>query len=749
MLDNSPVILDSGPYFASERFDDVRRLPLPFHPIVYVNKEVEFSQKARELDDQRMTGNPAWVTQGEIRTVSLGQGLGNDPNLFVIPAVRDSQHQANFLGNAVESRHGRISLSSDWQLPTPTLFESSIVPGKPLKDMDGQPPATEPPAPPLADSREAAVTAREGDPGLAEQAAMVPSGTPEALPPPPERCAFHCAFLHPAVAWRRRAPALGRPHCSRRSIFHPSLIFTIPRTLIMHNHNNRKSALPGPRLLAVSALALALLSGCGSLQPVPYTEQEVQERVAQDHLQMYAEQEPIAGPITFHEAAARALKYNLDYKLKLMEDALTRSLHDVSTYEMLPRLVAGAGYVRRNNDSGGRSIGIEDRLETLRPSTSEERERTLANLTFSWNVLDFGVSYYRAQQKADQVLMAEERRRKVAQNVLQDVRNSYWRALGAQKLLGRVDALLARVQKALARAKEVEKQGLMPQPQVLAYERALLDAVNLLTLRRQDLELARSELTALMSVAPGTAYTLAEEKENALPPVPANLESLELMALEKRPEIMEEWYRKRVTENDIKAAKLLLWPNLSVDAGPQYDSNRYSYNNQWVDVGVRLSWNILKLTQWPSLQQAHEHQNKTDDMRRMALSMAVLTQVRVGVQRYGLSLAELEFAEESLRVDQRLLNFAQAAAKSQFDSELEVIRSEARALLAEYQRYAAYSNAQAAWGRVYNSVGLDVLPEAIESHDVKTLAAAMEKTMQQWQEVTFQQAPAPKTAAEG
>jgi len=184
VLDNSPVILDSGPYFASERFDDVRRLPLPFHPIVYVNKEVEFSQKARELDDQRMTGNPAWVTQGEIRTVSLGQGLGNDPNLFVIHAVRDSQHQANFLGNAVESRHGRISLSSDWQLPTPTLFESSIVPGKPLKDMDGQPPATEPPAPPLADSREAAVTAGEGDPGLAEQAAMVPSGTPEAPPPP-------------------------------------------------------------------------------------------------------------------------------------------------------------------------------------------------------------------------------------------------------------------------------------------------------------------------------------------------------------------------------------------------------------------------------------------------------------------------------------------------------------------------------------------------------------------------------------
>ena len=81
-------------------------------------------------------------------------------------------------------------------------------------------------------------------------------------------------------------------------------------------------------------------------------------------------------PITFYEAAARALKYNLDYRLKLMESALAANLRDVASYEMLPRLVASAGYVGRNNDSGGTSIGIEDRQVSLRPSTSEERYRT-------------------------------------------------------------------------------------------------------------------------------------------------------------------------------------------------------------------------------------------------------------------------------------------------------------------------------------------------------------------------------------
>lgn len=43
---------------------------------------------------------------------------------------------------------------------------------------------------------------------------------------------------------------------------------------------------------------------------------------------------------------------------------------------------------------GGTSVGIEDSQVSLRPSTSQERGRTLSNLTFSWSVLDFGVSYY-------------------------------------------------------------------------------------------------------------------------------------------------------------------------------------------------------------------------------------------------------------------------------------------------------------------------------------------------------------------
>lgn len=498
-----------------------------------------------------------------------------------------------------------------------------------------------------------------------------------------------------------------------------------------------------PKSIHILFVAVPLMfAGCSTLVPQPYTQQDIKQRVTADLMAMYADQEPITKPITFHEAAARALKYNLDYRLKLMENALAEGLHEVSRWDMMPRLLVGAGYLTRNNDSGGRSVGIDSRIETLSPSTSQERSRSVGNAEFSWNLLDFGVSYYRAQQKADQYLMAEERRRKVAQNVLQDTRNAYWRALGAQRLISRVDDLLVRVKMALTRSHQAEQQGLLPQPTALAYQRALLDAVTLLSLRRQDLELAEAELTALLSIPPGTRYTLADEREQALPPVPGSVAELENMALERRPEIMEEWYRKRVTANDIKAAMILTLPGIQFDFfNAQYDSNRFLYNRSWTDSGVRLSWNLFRLASRPALERAHEAQTKSDDYRRMALAMAVLTQVRIGVQRYALARTELEITEESARVDERLLKYARAAATTRVDSELEVIRAEARQLLTEYQRYAAYANSQAAWGRLYNSIGLDVMPQEIASHDVATLALAIEKTMKEWEGTTFKPAP--------
>ena len=75
------------------------------------------------------------------------------------------------------------------------------------------------------------------------------------------------------------------------------------------NSNNTKlrTRLRQPAMLIGACLAL-VLSGCGSLSPKPYESQEIRDRVTQDRIQMYADQEPINGPFTFHDAAARSMR---------------------------------------------------------------------------------------------------------------------------------------------------------------------------------------------------------------------------------------------------------------------------------------------------------------------------------------------------------------------------------------------------------------------------------------------------------
>lgn len=492
--------------------------------------------------------------------------------------------------------------------------------------------------------------------------------------------------------------------------------------------------------LVQRAIALAVsiaIVGCSAVRPKPLTDDEVRARVRTDQPLIYAEQEPITAPIGLDTAIARALKYNLDYRLKLMERALAEGQLDVSRFDMLPRLVASAGYTSRNNEAGGTSVGIEDRQVSLRPSTSVERSRYLVNAEFSWNVLDFGLSYYRSKQLADESLMAEERRRRVMQNIVQDVRTAYWRALGSQRLAVKSDQLLARVREALERSREAESRGLLPPSQALAYQRALLDATTLLNIRRQELEFSKRELSALMNVTPGTEFTLASETEPVLPGVPRNVGELEEIALAKRPELREEDYRKRVSIAETRRALISLLPGISIDFSGNYDSNKFLYNQAWAEGGLRVFSNLMRLPAIPAINRTNEARLRTDDARRTALSMAVITQVRVALQRYELALVDVDIAEESSRVDERLAQYARAAVSSKTDSDLEVVRTEARVLIAQFQRSASFANAQAAYGRILNSVGVDLIPDRVEKDDVATLATAVSKQIAEAERDTF------------
>lgn len=482
---------------------------------------------------------------------------------------------------------------------------------------------------------------------------------------------------------------------------------------------------------------LTLIMAACSVAPKQMTDNEIKERVSHDQMKLYVEQELIFKPISFNEAVARALKYNLDYRLKMMESALSAGILDMATYDTLPRVMANAGYSSRSNYSATNSMNVENGAVSSSYSTSDDKYHTTSSLQFTWNALDFGMSYYRAHQRADEYLVSEERRKRVAQNILMDVRSAYWRAVGAQRLLRKANELNTRVHRALLLSRSAESQGLMPPREALTYQRLLLDSVALIAARRQELSFAKRELAALLNITPGTDFSVVELDESTLMPVPYNVSELEEYAVSNRPELKEEDYRKRITAFEAKRNMASLLPGISFNTGLNYDSNSYNYNDSWVDTGVQLSYNLLSPLSIPAIKNAEKARAMNDDARRLSLTMAVITQVRLSIEQYRLTLNKLEIARQSSQVDQRLAAYAKAAANNQSDTELELIRVQTRALNSEYERYAAYAEAQAAFGRVYNSLGLEVVPEGFEKLSISELSEQIEGHTRAMQEDVF------------
>lgn len=485
------------------------------------------------------------------------------------------------------------------------------------------------------------------------------------------------------------------------------------------------------------------VSGC-AVRPLAIDDDAHRQRAQDDQRTLYDDQEALTRPLSMADAVARALRYNMDYRTRLMEEAAAMGQLDVANFDLLPRLTAQAGYSWRDNDSFGYGYTPAGTISTT-PSSAVERTHHTNNVTFAWNVLDFGLSYVRARQLADQSLVAEERRRKAQQNLLLDVRTAWWRAEAAQRLLPQMDALLAEVDAAAARARLIEARKLLPPLQIVAYRRSLLDLTQQLVLRRQELEQARLEFAQLVNLRPGQEFEVAALAADQ-PPMPllnTRPETLEALALEHRPELREEAYRARITDLEGRKQMLALLPSLGIDVGTNYDSNRYLLNNRWASAGMNVSFNLLKVFSMPAVKRNAEAAARIEETRRLAVTAAVLAQARMAAVRYALLNDELTVWNDAVQDDARIVGYLDASRQSGLETELELIRARARWMISKVNRDLVHANVQGAVGRLYNSLGFDPLPPEMESSAPQALATALEERLGQWEAANFAQAPLP------
>lgn len=471
---------------------------------------------------------------------------------------------------------------------------------------------------------------------------------------------------------------------------------------------------------AVISLVALVVAGC-AVKPQPLTQDEIAAFSADRLARVTANQEPLRGKVDLYEAMARAIKYNLDARVEATEASLRLAEADYGQYDMLPKLVAGSGYLGRNNVGGTEN----DR---------DDRDTYTADLQLSWNILDFGLSYYRAKQLADKALIQEETKRKVVNRLIEDVRTAYWRAASYQRLVGRMKTLEGRVQRALADTRHLAASAETSPTTALAYERELIQIKRELGTLEGELLVAKAQLASLMNVPPETDYQVEVPDKAKIAEIDEHdsVQHLYQIALQNRPEMREVAYELRINSNEATAAQLELLPGINLFGGVDYDSTSSLLSNNWISWGAKASWNLMKFAEYPAHEKVISQQDASLDMKSLSVAMAVMTQVHVSRARFFQLERQYSTASELSNVQRRLLNSVRTEVSEDRSSEQTLIREEMNTLLADAKLDTVYADVQNAYANVYSALGLDPFPGNLNTND--SVAVVASSLRQMWLE---------------
>lgn len=482
-------------------------------------------------------------------------------------------------------------------------------------------------------------------------------------------------------------------------------------------------------ILSISISTAILLAGC-SVNLEPLTHQERSEYIQKDIELQKKFNYAVTGPISIYDAMARTVVANIDHQIQVMEQSLALGEFEKAKLAMLPELRALGAITHRDPQAASKSINVDtNEVSTGGYTSSEEKTHTLGDITFSWNLLDFGLSYYQAKQQADAVLVRSEMQRNVMQNLLFKVRDAYWKAYFAQEFRPQIQDVLEKSRKALEDAKEVEAKRLMPPLQALQYQKALYEVIAQLESVDSEMNLASIDLRAMMNLP-------VDAKMELVPPADPNKSSISTaipkmsdmieIALDQRPECREAMYRSRASVNDVKKAFVRTLPGIEVRTAFNFDSNTYLRDNEWWNIWGGMTANIMDMITAPKRIDIAKANVNLADYRRLGIHLAVIAQVQMAAKQLDVSMKANKRAQEISSIDDRMFALMNAQTQTAVTSSLDNVRQEMTTVFSRINHYRSYAEAQNSYGRMLTTLGIDAVPYPYKAKSLNELSKLFE-----------------------
>ena len=210
-----------------------------------------------------------------------------------------------------------------------------------------------------------------------------------------------------------------------------------------------------------------------------------------------------------------------------------------------------------------------------------------------------------------------------------------------------------------------------------------------------------------MGLKPRTHFELAEKIKDKyeLPNVEIPVETLEKYALENRPELQETRYQERISQDEVRAVMLKMLPGIDLNAGYSSDNSKYLLNNDWISYGTGVSWNLMNVFNSNLNHKLAETQIELAKQQKLALSMAVISQVHISMLDFEQAKKDYKLSEKYFGVAKEIYKIIENENALDVNGNLSLIKEKLNYLISNLRLSSSYAKVQNSYGKVISSVG--------------------------------------------
>jgi len=324
----------------------------------------------------------------------------------------------------------------------------------------------------------------------------------------------------------------------------------------------------------------------------------------------------------------------------------------------------------------------------------------------TWNLFDSFASW-RAVSRAERVKEAAGYKLdRTAQEIVFRVADSYYAVLLAKKRLDVAEQALKTAQAILSRSKDRFDSGVVVASDYLSSQVRLATRKQELIRARDDVELARAQLSTALGTSPPAEFDPVETLVEKNLPVIA-LDDLEKQAVEMRPDLKRVRSELAAQQQSVSMAKSSFGPRVNGFATWEADNPTFvsgGGGNNWM-AGVEIQMDLFE----GGAKRAELSREKALQEKAVAVEEMTSDEIRLEVRRayYGVDVARQQIdvaraaiaeAQESLRINQDRYDSGLSTISDLLAAEEAARRSQADYWEAIYRYHTGYASLELAGG---------------------------------------------------